>query len=140
MANERLGVRGTFAIYDATLRLLGGANTTGALTAGVAFHAFEANPNIQGSMKTTAVLFLAGVLMFTIAYIGWFTTIFYIDFTMREIGEPAPEDLWFPRVKTFEQNRKDARIGFLVMVLAGLASFALFMFGLGQVLLLGLTV
>jgi hypothetical protein len=139
--SERLGVGGTFAIYDSALRLLGGANATGALAAGVAFHAFDGKADIQESLKTIAVLFLLGVLMFSVAYACWLTTRFYIDWALRKAGEEAaPEDVWFPRVKTFEQNRRDARIGFLVMVLTGLASFALFMFGLGQVLLLGLRV
>jgi hypothetical protein len=138
--SERLGLRGTFAVYDSALRLLGGANATGALAAGVAFHAFDGKADIQGSLKTIAVLFLLGVLMFSVAYVCWFTTVFYIDWAQRKAGEEAPEDVWFPRVRTFEQNRRDARIGFVAMTITGVVSFALFMFGLGEVLLLGLRV
>jgi hypothetical protein len=139
--SERLGVGGTFAIYDSALRLLGGANATGALAAGVAFHGFDGKADIQESLKTIAVLFLLGVLMFAVAYVCWFTTRFYIDLALRKAGEEAaPEDVWLPRVRTFEQNRRDARIGFLAMTITGVTSFVLFMCGLAQVLLLGLKV
>ncbi len=140
--SERLGVRGTFAIYDSALRLLGGANATGALAAGVAFHAFDGKADIQGSLKTIAVLFLVGVLMFTAAYVGWFTTVFYIDWALQKADEEAPEEVWVwvSRTKTFEQQRRDARIGFSAMTLFGAASLVCFLFGLAQVTFLGFRV
>jgi hypothetical protein len=65
--SERLGLRGRLAHFESTLRLLGGANTTGAIAAGAAFHAFEKNTEVQGTVKTAAALFLFGILAFVVA-------------------------------------------------------------------------
>ena len=136
--SERLGVRGSFAIYDSTIRLLGGANATGALAAGAAFHTFDGRADLQGDVKAIACLFLLGVGMFTIAYLCWFITVFSVDQALAA-QEEAPADIWRfsrRRPRTFEQNRRAARTGYLLMVIAGAASFSIFFVGLSQSLAL----
>jgi hypothetical protein len=59
--NERLGLRGRIAQIESAIRLLGGANTTGAIAAGAAFHAFEKNVEVQNAVKIAALLFLFGI-------------------------------------------------------------------------------
>jgi hypothetical protein len=56
--NDRLGLRGRLAHMESALRLLGGANATGAIAAAVAFHTFESHADIQNAVKTAVVLFL----------------------------------------------------------------------------------
>jgi hypothetical protein len=139
--SERLGVRGTFAVYDSALRLVGGASATGFLAAGAALHAFD-KADIQECLKRIAILFVVGVLMFTFAYIGWFMTVIYIDWALQNTDEEAPEEVWilFPRVRTFEQNRRAAKRGFFVLITGGAASFVFFLLGLAHVIFLELKV
>jgi len=55
---ERLGVKGTLALYESALRLLGAANATGLIAAGAAFHAFDKNADL----KVMAIIFLVASL------------------------------------------------------------------------------
>jgi hypothetical protein len=65
---ERYGWRGTLGLYEGALRLVGGANATGAIATGVAYHSFSANVSVQGTIKFAGVLFLLGILSFAFAY------------------------------------------------------------------------
>jgi hypothetical protein len=82
---ERLGLRGRLAHMESGLRLLGGANATGAIAGGVAFHAFESSLEIQSAVKSAAVLFLFGIFTFTIAYTALFVATDDIDHSMHKI-------------------------------------------------------
>jgi hypothetical protein len=70
MANpsERLGIRGTLTLVENALKLLGGANATGALAVGVAYHTFSASTSNQTTVKVAGILFLIGVALFAVAY------------------------------------------------------------------------
>jgi hypothetical protein len=81
---ERLGLRGRLAHMESALRLLGGANATGAIAGGVALHAFESNVEIQSAVKLAAVLFLFGIFTFVLAYAAFFLTIEDIDHSLHK--------------------------------------------------------
>jgi uncharacterized membrane protein YhaH (DUF805 family) len=135
--DDRFGWRARFAHFESTLRLLGGANTTGAITAGAAFHAFEKNLDVQGSVKVAAVLFLFGIFTFVISYATLFMAIHDIDHSLEE-GKPNwPEDLFWAPTKSAEDYRKSAKLQFGVSMLAALASFILLFVGLGMVVMMG---
>jgi hypothetical protein len=138
--SDRLGLRGRLAHIDSTLRLLGGANATGAIAAGAAFHAFEKNADVQNAVKAAAVLFLVGVLAFAIAYTFLFFGTHDIDHSLHKDGEPTwPEYLfWESPTKSAEQYRKQAKFELVVMVFSGLASFVLFFIGLGWIIVMAL--
>jgi hypothetical protein len=72
--SERLGARGTLTLVENALKLLGGANATGALSVGVAYHTFSANTSHQTTIKVAGILFLLGVALFVVAYVLWFMT------------------------------------------------------------------
>jgi hypothetical protein len=138
MSEERLGLRGRLAHLESTLRLLGGANATGAtIAAGVAFHAFKENVEIQSAVKTAVVLFLFGVLTFVFAYAFLFLTTSDVDHALHKKGEETwPEYLFWVPTKSAEQYRNAAKREFVVTVFGTLASFVLFVVGLGWILLM----
>jgi hypothetical protein len=132
---ERLGLRGRIAHFESALRLLGGANATGAIAAGAAFHAFAQNANVQSSVKLAAVLFLFGIFAFVIAYMSWFLTTLDIDHSLHQAGETLwPEYLFWTPTKTAEQYRAAAKREFVITIFLGLASFVFFMVGFATVL------
>jgi hypothetical protein len=132
---DRLGLRGRLASLESTIRLLGGANTTGAIAAGAAYHAFEKNAEIQNAVLTAAVFFLFGILTFVFAYAALFFTTHDIDHSMYKEGEPSwPEYLFWKPTKTAEEYKTAAKRELTVTVFGALASFVLFMFGLYFVL------
>ena len=136
---DRLGLRGRIAHFDSALRLLGGANATGAIASGAAFHAFAQNADVQTSVKVSAVLFLFGIFTFVIAYMAWFIAILDIDHALHEGDEPLwPEYLFWSPTKTAEEYRSAAKWAFGVSMLLGLASFVLFFFGLASVLVMAI--
>jgi hypothetical protein len=63
----------------------------GAIAAGVAFHMFENNADIQIAMKTAVVLFLFGVFTFTIAYAALFVATEDIHHSMHKQGGNVAE-------------------------------------------------
>jgi hypothetical protein len=137
--SERLGLRGSLAHFESALRLLGGANATGAIAAGAAFHAFAQNADVQSSVKLTAVLFLFGIFAFVIAYMSWFMTVLEIDHSLHPAGEPTwPEYLFWIPAKTSDEHRSTAKRMFAVTLLLGLVSFILFFVGLTCVLLMAI--
>jgi hypothetical protein len=136
---ERPGLKGRLAHIESTLRLLGGANATGAIAAGVAFHTFENNADIQNAVKIAAVLFLFGVLTFTLAQAFLFITILEVDHAMHKKGEPNPEYLFWISPKSPEEHKKSAYRTFVVVAFGMLASFVLFIAGLACVLLLAVS-
>jgi hypothetical protein len=97
-SSDRLGLRGRLAHFESALRLLGGANATGAIAAGAAFHAFEKNMDVQNVVKIAAVLFLGGIFAFAMAYVGLFLCTEDIDRSLHKKDEPTwPEYLfWVP--------------------------------------------
>jgi hypothetical protein len=132
---ERLGLRGRLAHFESALRLLGGANATGAIAGGVAFHAFESNAEIQSAVKSAAILFLFGIFTFTIAYAALFVATDDIDHSMHKPGEETwPEYLFWIPSKSPEQYKTAAKWEFTVALFGGLASFVLFLCGLAAIL------
>ncbi len=134
---ERLGLRGRLAHIESTLRLLGGANATGAIAAGAAFQAFKETAEIQGAVKAAAVLFLFGIFTFVVAYAGLFFATHDVDHSMLKPGEETwPEYLWWNAGKTPEEYKTAAKSEFVVAVFGALASFVLFCLGLASTLLM----
>ena len=132
---KRLGLRGRLASFESTLRLLGGANATRAIAAGAAFHAFDKNMDVQNAVKGAAVLFLFGIFTFVIAYAFLFFTIHDIDHSMHKEGESTwPEYLFWVPNKSAEEYKKAAYREYIVTFFGILASFVLFMSGLGFIL------
>jgi uncharacterized membrane protein YhaH (DUF805 family) len=128
---ERLGLRGRLAHLESTLRLLGGANATGAIAAGAAFHAFDKNMDVQNAVKVAAVLFLFGIFTFAVAYASLFMATHDIDHSLHKEGEATwPEFLFWVPTKSPEQYKKQAKWEFIVAMLSGLASFVFFFVGL----------
>ena len=136
MADEKLGMRGTLALIDSIYKLIGGANATGALAAGVAFHAFASKPEMQGSIKIAAALFLAGVLGFVMSY----TSFVFASFDLyRGAGGEEFIEKMFGSVKTHEQYTKTGRRHLAFSVLLAIASYACFLFGLARALTLSMS-
>jgi hypothetical protein len=132
---ELLGLKGRLAHFESALRLIGGANATGAIAAGAAFHAFSQNAAVQDSVKTAAILFLFGIFTFVIGYAGLFLTTLDIEHSLYKNDEPLwPEYLFWKPTKSAEEYRKAAQREFIVAVFVGLASFVLFFAGLAHVL------
>ena len=129
--DNRLGLRGKLAHMELALRLLGGANATGAIATGIAFHTFENNADIQIAMKTAVVLFLFGVFTFTIAYAALFLATDVIDYSMHKQGEETwPEYLFWVPDKSAEEYKTMAKWEFGIALFGGLASFSIFIVGL----------
>jgi hypothetical protein len=134
---QRLGLRGRLTHLESTLRLLGGANATGAIAAGAAFHAFKELPEVQGSVKLAGLLFLGGIFTFAIAYVGLFLATHSIDQSLHNKDEPTwPDHLWWVPTKTAEEYKTEAKWEFAVGLLGGLASFIFFIVGLASVLMM----
>ena len=135
--SDHLGLRGRLAHYESALRLLGGANATGAIAAGAAYHAFAQNAVVRTWVSVSATLFLFGILIFVLAYIAWFVAVEEIDHSLHKADEPVwPEYLFWIPSKTAEQYKSDAKNKFFVMFFAGLASFISFLVGLASVLMM----
>jgi|ERR1700730_14799386 len=128
---ERLGLRGRLAHIESTLRLLGGANATGAIAAGVAFHTFEKNVDVQNAVKTAAVLFLFGIFAFTVAYVALFQATEDIDHSMHKSDEETwPEYLFWVPTMSAEKYKTQVKREFVFTILGGLLSFVFFLTGL----------
>lgn len=137
--SERLGLRARLAHFESALKLLGGANATGAIASGAAFHAFAQNADVQSSVKLAAILFLFGIFSFVIAYMGWFMTVLDIDHSLHKEGEATwPEFLFWLPTKTAEEYQSSAKKTFVVTMFLGLASFVFFFCGLSTVLLMAI--
>jgi hypothetical protein len=137
--SERLGLRGRLAHFESALRLLGGANATGAIAAGAAFHAFAQNADVQSSVKVAAVLFLFGIFTFVIAYMFLFFTTLDIEHSLYKSGKSTwPEYLFWKPTKSAEDYREAAKREFIAATFSGLASFVFFLVGLGKVLMMAI--
>jgi hypothetical protein len=123
--SERLGLRGTLTLFESAFRLVGGANATGAIASGVAYHAFSANADVQSTIKWAAILFLVGVMTFTVSYVLWLMASIDLD---RSLG-PEENDL-FQTTKSVKEHRKAGKTEFVISIFLALASFACFAFGL----------
>jgi hypothetical protein len=136
---DRLGLKGRVAHFESALRLIGGANATGAIAAGAALHAFTGNAAVQGSVKLAAVLFLFGIFSFVIAYMGMFMMTLDIEHALYKKDDPLwPDFLFWKPTKTAEEYQKDAKRSFLIAVFMGLASFVFFFVGLANVLMMAI--
>jgi hypothetical protein len=136
---ERLGLRGRLAHIESTLRLLGGANATGAIAAGAAFNVFKDTADVQNAVKTAAVLFLFGIFTFVIAYAALFMTVEDIDHSLHKEGEPTwPEYLFWVPTKSADQYKSTANWEFAFALFGGLASFLLFLSGLAAILFIAI--
>jgi hypothetical protein len=137
--SDRLGLRGTLAHFESGLRLLGGANATGAIAAGVAYQAFAQNADVQSLVKMSATLFLFGILTFVIAYMSWFMMTLDVDCALHKADEPVwPNYLFWTPSKTAEEYRSHGKKMFMVMGLVGALSFIFFLAGLASVLSMAL--
>jgi len=138
--SERLGVRGTLTLVENALKLLGGANATGALSVGVAYHTFSANTSYQTTIKVAGILFLIGVALFAVAYALWFMTAIEWDQSLKTSKDKDEESLIFDntKVKSAEEWRKSAKQKFTIVVLLGLASFAVFLYALAHAMYLSM--
>ena len=135
--DNRLGLRGRLAHFESAFRLLGGANATGAIAAAVAFHTFESHADIQTAVKTAIILFLLGILTFTIAYMALFMATENIDQSMHKQGEETwPEYLFWVPDKSAEEYKTIAKWEFSIALFGGLASFSIFIVGLLVILAL----
>jgi hypothetical protein len=125
---ERLGVRGTLALFESALRLLGAANATGLLASGAAYQAFGK----YSDLKTMAMVFLAGVFAFGVGYAFWFGINFDRDHALQTPEEDARLNSLFPGLKNkgAEHSLRSAKHGAVVMYTAGLVSLICFAFGL----------
>jgi hypothetical protein len=133
--SERLGLRGRLAHLESALRLLGGANATGAIAAAIAFHTFENHADIQNAVKTAVVLFLLGICTFTIASAALFVATEDIDHSMHKQGEETwPEYLFWVPDKSAEEYKRMVKWEFGVAVFGGLASLSTFILGLAVIL------
>jgi hypothetical protein len=120
---------------DSALRLLGGANATGAIAAGVTFHTFEKNADIQNALKLAAVLFLFGICTFTITYAALYVATHDLDHSLHKEGEETwPDYLFWVPTKSPEEYKKTAYRELVVVVFGMMASFVLFIMGLGVIL------
>jgi hypothetical protein len=137
--SDRLGLRGRLTHFESALRLLGGANTTGVIAAGAAFHAFAQNAEVQSWVKLSAVLFLLGILAFVVAYMSWFLTVLEVDHALQKDGDPVwPDYLFMLQSKTAEQFQASAKRTFIVSVFVGLASFVFFLVGFASILMMAI--
>lgn len=139
--SERLGLRGTLALFESVLKLLGGANATGAVAMGAAFHAFGQNAGVRWWVAVAALLFLFGLLAFVVAYATWFMMTIDLEHSMHEADEvTGPEAVLWNRTKTNEEYRKAAKKNHIGTVFIGVASFAFFLAGLSCIFSLSLDV
>ena len=129
---ERLGVKGTLALYGSALRLLGAANTTGLIAAGAAFHVFDKNTDL----RVMAVIFLVGIIAFGVGYIFWVSVNIDLDHALQESGDDTRVETLFPFIKerTAEFCLRSAKQGVTVMYAAALISLVCFCLGLLAVL------
>jgi hypothetical protein len=73
--SDQLGLRGLLDVFQSTLRLVGAANATGVISAGVVFHTYDKGGPLSGVMGVVGLIFLFGVLAFVFAYVGLFICI-----------------------------------------------------------------
>jgi hypothetical protein len=125
---ERLGVKGTLALFESALRLLGAANATGFLATGAAFHAFGSHPALTG----IAAFFLLGLVTFMVEYGAWFFINLDLDRAFQKSKDDPRLDALFPRIKkkSAEDILKGVRRSAGVMYMTGLFSFVFFGLGL----------
>ena len=132
---ERLGLRGILALFESGLRLLGGANTTGAIASGAAFHAFAGTADAQNAVKVSGLLFLFGIFAFIIAYVCWFLLAFEVEQSLRDpTATEAEKIFWSAQIRGAEEYRRTARRYFMGTVFIGLVSFTFLMAGFGKLL------
>jgi allantoicase len=136
--HQPLGLKGLFDIYQSTLRLVGAANATGAIAAGAAFHSLDKIPEAQSFIKYVVLVFLMGVLAFTISYTGLFVAQMEINsyLAARQTTERTEwEKILLGIIKDPPtKHLLEAKKTWIVMMLAGLLSFLLFVVGLALVL------
>jgi len=136
--HQPLGLKGLFDIYQSTLRLVGAANATGAIAAGAAFHSLDKIPEAQSFIKYVALVFLMGVLAFTVSYLGLFIAELEINnyLAATQTTERAEwEKIVLGIIKEPPtKHLLEAKKTWIAMVLAGTLSFLLFVVGLALVL------
>jgi len=137
--HQRLDLKGLFDVYQSTLRLIGAANATGAITAGAAFHALDKSPEAQHFIEIEALIFLMGVLFFAASYAGLFIVRSEINSYFVTTKTPPPSE--WEKIFVGELIKRppdkyllEAKKVWKITVLAGLCSFVLFMAGLVSVL------
>jgi hypothetical protein len=131
--NAELKFKGLMDIWTASLRLLGAANATGALAAGAAFQAFDKKPEWQSTIKIFVVLFLIGVMLFTLSQITMFVTQQNRELYFLRLREPTEWEKTFWNTERQRQQHKPlaaAKLGYLFMGFIGMASLACFILGL----------
>jgi hypothetical protein len=138
--SNRLGIRGALTFYDSCLRLLGGANATGALASGVAFHAFNTNAAVQGLLKVAAVSFLIGVLAFLVGYFSFFVLTIDMDRLVRGNEPESLEHLILPDARTTAGYKKTVQVSLVVVLLSAVVSITTFFVGLMHAIRIALAI
>jgi hypothetical protein len=130
--SERLGLRGTLDLISNALRIVGTANTTGAITAGASYRFFSDLPDLQWAIKQITMIFLFGVLSFTASYIALLIATLEIDRSLGRSSERQQWEtiLWAALDKTTEEYAKLAKRDFIISILSGLLSVICFVIGL----------
>lgn len=133
--NQPLGLKELFDVYQPTLRLVGAANATGAITAGAAFHAL---PEAQWYVKYVALIFLMGVFFFAASCAGLFFAQMHINsylVAIQTADRTEWEKIFVGTIKTPpDEHLSEAKKAWIATVLFSLCSFVLFMAGLLSVL------
>jgi hypothetical protein len=127
---DRLGQRGVLALIESAYKLVGGANATGALASGVAYHAFHLNAGVQGTIRNCAIAFLLGTMTFTIAYAVLITASIDLD---RSLDGPSGYDDLLLTNKTQAALRKSGKNQLLMSMFIALISLILFFLGIVSV-------
>jgi hypothetical protein len=131
--NAELKFKAWMDIWTASLRLLGAANATGALAAGAAYQAFDKKPDGQSTIKVLIVVFLMGVMLFTLSQIAMFVTQQNMEFYFLRLKEPTEWEKVFWNIAKQRQQHDPlaaAKTGYLFMGFFGMASLACFLLGL----------
>jgi hypothetical protein len=134
--SERLGLRGTLDLISSAFRPGGTANATGAITAGASYRFFSDKPDLQWAIKHITLVFLFGVLTFTVSYIMLFIATVEIDHSLGRSSAQAEWEhiVWAPPQKTAAEYAQSARRNFLIALLFGSLSIVSFLVGLGFVM------
>jgi hypothetical protein len=128
--NAELKFKGLMDIWTASLRLLEAANATGALAAGAAYQAFDKKPEIQSTIKVLVVLFLMGVMLFTLSQIVMFVTQQNMELYFIRLRGPSEWEKVFWNQQEAYNPLVMAKRGYLFMMFVGMASLACFLLGL----------
>ena len=115
--SERLGLRGVLNLIESTLKLIGGANATGAITAGAALHTLGQKEEMLGSIQFAAVVFLLGLTFFAVAYMFWVMTSIEMDNVVRaDDAGIGYDEVLLPKKQTIQRGTSSTRAEIFYLV------------------------